>query len=86
VVGPKQKREAANFLTTEYDVSKRKVAVALGLNWSTFTFKPKGRDDSAIEEKMRKVVTKHRRFGLPRVSTMCGHLILYSIELKTDED
>lgn len=70
MVGPKQKREAAHFLTGKYDVSKRKVAVALGLNWSTFTFKPKGRDDSAVEEKMRAVVTKHRRFGLPRVHYM----------------
>lgn len=70
MVGPKQKRAAAEHLITEFDVSKRKAAVALGLNWSTFTFKPKGRDDSAFEEKMRKIVTKHRRFGLPRVHYM----------------
>ena len=67
MVGPKQKREAAVFLSAEYDVSKRRAAVALGLNWSTFTFKPKGRDDTQIEEKMRAVIAKHRRFGVPRI-------------------
>lgn len=67
MVGPKQRRAAAEHLVENFDVSKRMAAGALGLNWSTFTFKPKGRDDSAFEEKMRKVVTKHRRFGLPRV-------------------
>jgi putative transposase len=67
VVGPKQRRAAAEHLVENFDVSKGKAAGALGLNWSTFTFKPKGRDDSALEDKMRKVVTKHRRFGLPRV-------------------
>ncbi len=67
MVGPKQKREAAAFLVSEFDASKRRAADVLGLNWSTFTFKPKGLNDGPLEEKMRAVVTKHRRFGLPRV-------------------
>lgn len=54
-------------MTDHYDVSKRKAAVALGLNWSTFTFKPKGRDDTHVEEKMRAHTAKFRRHGLPRV-------------------
>lgn len=66
MVGPKQKRAAAEHLVKSFEVSKRKAAIALGLNWSTFTFKPKGKDDSALEEAMKKVVTRHRRFGLPR--------------------
>jgi putative transposase len=77
VVGPKQKREAAAFLINEHDASKRRAANVLGLNWSTFMFKPKGLDDGLLEEKMRAVVTKHRRFGLPRVHYMLsrdGHV------------
>lgn len=70
MVGPEQKREATGYLETNYEVSSRKATRALGLNWSTYTFNPKGLNDSELEERMRSVVTKYRRFGLPRVHYM----------------
>ncbi len=65
-------------MVDEFDVSQRKAAIALGLNWSTFTFKPKIKDDATLEAEMHAVVKKHRRFGLPRVHYMLrrgGHVI-----------
>jgi putative transposase len=67
VVAPKQQRLAAVHLTSTHDVSERRAASVLGLNRSTMRYKAHPRDDGALTERMKELVTKHRRFGVPRI-------------------
>ena len=67
MVGPKAKRQAALHLIEKLEVSERKAAKVLGLNRSTKRYKPQQRDEEALVKRLKELVGKHRRFGLPRV-------------------
>jgi putative transposase len=67
VVIPKQRRLAAQHLTLFHGVSERRAASVLGLHRSTMRYNAHPRDDSLLTERMNALVTRHRRFGLPRI-------------------
>jgi putative transposase len=67
VVGLKAQKSSAEYLVKKYSISVRKIAKVLGLNRSTITYKPRPSKDVALEERMKFLSTKHRRFGLPRL-------------------
>lgn len=67
MVSPKVKRTVARFLKEKYPVSYRKAARALGLAQSTLHYREKIKNEMRIETRMRELVQKHRRFGLPRI-------------------
>lgn len=64
---PQAKRLAARHLIAEFRVSERRTSRVLGIRRSTMRYQSHPRDDSKLEERMKDVATKHRRFGLPRV-------------------
>ncbi|MBX9767699.1 MAG: IS3 family transposase [Bdellovibrionales bacterium] len=67
MVGAKAKRQAALHLIDHHEVSERRAAKVLSLERSTQRYKPHPRDDSKLIERMKELVTTHRRFGLPRI-------------------
>lgn len=67
MVGPKAKRQAALHLMNKLQVSERKAIKVLGLNRSTKRYKPHPRDEEELARRMKELVGKHRRFGLPRI-------------------
>lgn len=67
MVGLKAQKSSAEYLVKKYSRSVRKIAKVLGLNRSTITYKPRPSKDEALEERMKFLSTKHRRFGLPRI-------------------
>ena len=67
MVKPQAQRLAARHLIAEYQVSERRTSRVLGIRRSTMRYQSHPRDDSKLEERMKDITTKHRRFGLPRV-------------------
>lgn len=67
MVGPKAQRAAVEFLLSSFDASKRKASKVLGLNWSTFSYKPRPARDEELKKRMNQLASKHRRYGLPRI-------------------
>ena len=67
MVGLNSQRASAEYLVSKYSASVRKTAKVLGLNRSTMTYKPRASKDEALEQRMKDLSTKHRRFGLPRL-------------------
>ena len=64
---PKAKREAAAFLRSEYEVSKRRSCRVLGLSLSTAFYQPVPNDDEPVKTRLEQLITKHRKFGRPRL-------------------
>lgn len=67
MVGLKAQKSSAEYLVKKYSRSVRKIAKVLSLNRSTMTYKPRASKDEALEQRMKELSTKHRRFGLPRL-------------------
>ena len=67
MVGPKAKRLAALHCLALFEVSKRQTSRVLGLNRSTFAYKPLPSKDEELARRMKEIAAKHRRFGLPRI-------------------
>ena len=67
MVGPKAKRAAAKFLHERFSASERRSARVLGLNRSTLFYCPRPSRDGPLEERIKELASKHRRFGLPRI-------------------
>lgn len=67
MVGLNSQKNSAVYLTSKYTASVRHVAIVLGLNRSTMTYKPRPSKDEALEKRMKELAAKHRRFGLPRI-------------------
>ena len=67
MVRPRAKREAASFLKEQYKISIRRSCRVLGLRLSTAFYKPKDRNDEPVKKRLEELVTKHRKFGRPRL-------------------
>lgn len=67
MVGLNSQKKSAEHLISKYSVSVRRTSAVLGLNRSTMTYKPRPSKDVALEQRMKELSTKHRRFGLPRI-------------------
>ena len=67
MVGLNSQRKSAAYLIEKYAASIRKTSKVLGLNRSTMTYKQRKSKDAALEQRMKELSTKHRRFGLPRL-------------------
>lgn len=67
MVGLNSQKSSAEYLITKYSASVRHIANVLGLNRSTMTYKPRKSRDDGLEQRMKELSTKHRRFGLPRL-------------------
>jgi putative transposase len=67
VVKPKAKREAVGFAKKKYLISLRRSCRVLGLSLSTAYYKVKGFNDEPIKKRLEELVTKHRKFGRPRL-------------------
>lgn len=67
MVGSRAKREAALHLTSRHEVSERRAVLVLGFNRSTKRYKPIIKNDDELKSRMKFLVGKHRRFGLPRI-------------------
>jgi len=71
VVGPKIKREAALYAKDKFVVSATRVCKVLGLARSSFDYASYPRDNSHVEDALKKLVSENKRLGHPRI-----HLLL----------
>jgi putative transposase len=67
VVGAVAKRSASRFLIERFQVSKRRACLALKLSPATFYYRPKDRGDGPIQERMKELAERFRRYGCPRI-------------------
>lgn len=67
MVRPKIRRLAAHHLMEKFIISERRASQVLGLSRSTMRYKPLPSKDGELEEQMKLLASKHRRFGLPRL-------------------
>ena len=67
MVGVNSQWKSAEYLVSKYSVSVRKTSKVLSLNRSTINYKQRKSKDEALEQRMKELSTKHRRFGLPRL-------------------
>lgn len=67
MVRPETKRLNAMKIAERFTVSKRRACRILSLHLSTFFYKPLGREDEMISEKMKEFAVKFRRYGRPRI-------------------
>lgn len=69
MVRPKQKRRAALALIEGRKRSAARVCRAIGLARSTFEYEPtkSSEPDDALRKRMKELVERHRRWGLPRL-------------------
>ncbi len=70
MVGPKIKREVAQYAKENFAVSANRVCKILGLARSTFDYKECPRDNSHVEEALKELASQHKRFGHPRLFTL----------------
>lgn len=54
-------------MVDKHQVSQRRASKVLGLSRSTMRYQPRPNADGALEVEMKLLVSKHRRFGLPRI-------------------
>lgn len=57
----------AFYLVEKYKKPKAKVCRLLGLSISTLDYKEKPKNDEPVGETLKRLATKHRRFGHPRI-------------------
>ena len=67
MVRPKDRRAEGLYLVEKYKVSKARSCHLLGLSFSTFSYSPKFRDDSQVQEKLISLADENKRFGHPRL-------------------
>jgi putative transposase len=58
---------SAEYLISKYFASVRRTANVLSLNRSTMTYKQRKSRDGPLEQRMKDLSSKYRRFGLPRL-------------------
>lgn len=80
MVRPRAKREAADFLLKQYQVSFRRSCRVLGLSLSTAFYKSKPNNDEPIKARLEELIGKHRKFGRPRL-----HYLLFKEGLVINE-
>lgn len=71
MVGPTAKKAAALAMVIERKLSKSKVCRVLGLNRSTFTYKPRTKNDLALSRRMQDLAAKHRSWGVVTIHDVC---------------
>jgi putative transposase len=67
VVRPSERRTEARYLEEKYKRPTAKVCRLLGLSLSTVAYQEKPKEDAPVEEKLKELADKHRRFGHPRL-------------------
>jgi putative transposase len=68
MVGPRAKRGAMVFLRDRFRISVRGACRVLGLQQSTYYYRPcRQRDDTALKAKMTELAQKKTRYGQPRI-------------------
>ncbi len=60
---PREKREAVAFLATEQQLSKRKACKLTGMSRTTCQYQTKIKDDTAVQEALTALATKHTAIG-----------------------
>jgi putative transposase len=63
-VSPRARKEAAQYAIAEHDLSRRQTSRFLGIARTTLSYKPRLKNDEAIEVRMKQLAAKHRRWGL----------------------
>jgi putative transposase len=84
VVRPGAKRAAAVHLLGRHEVSERRASKVLGLSRSTLRYQPRPDTDGNLETEMKTLVSKHRRFGLPRIFYLLNRMGLVRSKSRTE--
>lgn len=70
MVGPKIKREAAQYAKDKFATSASRVCKVLGLARSSFDYASHPRDNSHVEKALLELAEDNKRFGHPRLFTL----------------
>lgn len=75
MVGPKAKRKALSVVREKFQLNIRSTCRLLGLQQSTFFYKPNCvRDDEALKQKICEVIEKHQDYGRPALVWRLGRM------------
>ena len=66
----KQRREAAEHLRNEYRVSIRRSCAVVLLQRSVSYYKPKGREDRPLRQRIREIAETRVRYGFERIHVL----------------
>lgn len=70
MVGPKIKREVAQYAKDKFAVSATRICKILGLPRSTFDYSSHPRDNSHVKRALLELAEDNKRFGHPRLFTL----------------
>ena len=69
MVGPRARKDAAQYAMKQHELSSRKTSRFLGIARTTLVYKNRDKDE-ALELRMKQLAAKHRRWGLRKIHNL----------------